>query len=50
VTCTTERDSPSSEALILLAQIIRNADGLRVARIGQTYGSQQGPARLTDDA
>jgi hypothetical protein len=50
VTCTTERDSPSAEALILLAQIIRNAVGLRVARIGQTHGSQQGPARLTDDA
>jgi len=41
VTCTTERDSPSAEALILLAQIIRNAVGLRVARIGQTHGSQQ---------
>jgi hypothetical protein len=40
VTCTTERDSPSSEALILLAQIIRNADVSRVARIDQTLESQ----------
>jgi transcriptional regulator with XRE-family HTH domain len=50
VTCTTERDSPSSEALVLLAHIIRNEDRSPNSRIRQTHVSQQGPAQLTDDA